>query len=776
VTSTRASSAIAIHPGLVALAAALTPMLLVGAALALIRGADFAQWDNFEVFLPVIQFAHRRLLHGELPLWNAFQNLGEPLHAMGNGGVLYPPYTLCTALVDLARADPRRIMDAIAVLHAGLAGLGLHALARAFGVRPSLALVAAVGGAMSGFGLLVGSVWIHTLPTLACSAWALWGAKAVVDRRPPARGAVALAASLALGFSVGHIQPAIYLWVATAVFALAYAAARRRLLESAPWLAAVAAAAALLAMPSVLPTASLLPDSERTGAAPPAVFGLRGVSPGALLGLLLPVYRGPDGFLDGATVAGTHAGAWLVPALIAALLGRILSRGRGPGAAAPGGADRELAGGLLVTGAVATLFVALSLGDHAPFYRWTIGIPLWSSFRWPFKLYLHALPLLVVAGAIALERVAREPSAGARRGVPWAVAALALLVWIARPGPLTPAAIATGALGLASMAALAAIDRRSGRALLLATALLAAGGMTFLTVRPDRDKTYAREPVGRFGPGSLGISTDYRLLPVSASAPGEEAMMELGLFHSATLAGYYSLTGHRFALTSLRLWRLLPTGPEGLLPRDIVPPLLESGLLRSLNARYVLAARADTPMVALLDGLAGYRRLHETARAIVFANDDALPRVYFASEARPWTTPQDLMAGLVDHQAPSTCAYVEGLAGPAGPRPHGSVARIDWGHERVSAAVEAPRGGFLVVSMGYAPGWHATADGREIPLRLTNGAIVGLDLPPGTRSVELRYRPGWLVTGAGLALLGALLLAGVALGLARRTRGAHGAF
>ena len=64
-------------------------------ALTLVSGrVNFFQWDNLETFLPAIWNGHSRLLDGSFPLWNPYQNLGEPLHAYGNGGILYPVYTL----------------------------------------------------------------------------------------------------------------------------------------------------------------------------------------------------------------------------------------------------------------------------------------------------------------------------------------------------------------------------------------------------------------------------------------------------------------------------------------------------------------------------------------------------------------------------------------------------------------------------------------------------------------------------------------------------------
>ena len=57
--------------------------------------------------------------------------------------------------------------------------------------------------------------------------------------------------------------------------------------------------------------------------------------------------------------------------------------------------------------------------------------------------------------------------------------------------------------------------------------------------------------------------------------------------------------------------------------------------MRSYNGRYVLVARGDTATLRMLGRSNGYRPVSETPGALVFANADALPRLYFATEVQP---------------------------------------------------------------------------------------------------------------------------------------------
>jgi uncharacterized membrane protein YfhO len=62
----------------------------------------------------------------------------------------------------------------------------------------------------------------------------------------------------------------------------------------------------------------------------------------------------------------------------------------------------------------------------------------------------------------------------------------------------------------------------------------------------------------------------------------------------------------------------------------------------------------------------------------------------------------------------------------------------------------------------------AKVDDRPAQLRLTNGAICGLDIPPGARHVALDYAPPSFRIGLWLALIGLVVLGGTMFVLSRR--------
>lgn len=230
-------------------------------------------------------------------------------------------------------------------------------------------------------------------------------------------------------------------------------------------------------------------------------------------------------------------------------------------------------------------------------------------------------------------------------------------------------------------------------------------------------------------------------------------MQELGHFEAATMNGYFGLTGTRAPLLPILLSQFLPATIDGVPPRSSLPAMLESHLLRSFNAKYVIAARYDQWVRRLLGRLPGYEKIAGTDAALVYANRDALPRVYFATAINP--TPGTIHQGLIENEAALTAAFVEGL-----PReeelPVGVVRDWSWEHERISVDISAPQGGFLVVSSSYSRDWRVTIDGTPAELRRTNGLITGVRIPVGATRVELEYDARTLRVGlrwAGLGLL-----------------------
>jgi hypothetical protein len=93
-----------------------------------------------------------------------------------------------------------------------------------------------------------------------------------------------------------------------------------------------------------------------------------------------------------------------------------------------------------------------------------------------------------------------------------------------------------------------------------------------------------------------------------------------------------------------------------------------------------------------------------------------------------------------------------------------SVRHYEAGKVSIDLSAPAPQGSSLVVSENYYPGWRATVDGKPARIGRANYALIGVELPPGARSIELNftspsYQRGkvitWIAIAVGLLMLGA---------------------
>ena len=120
---------------------------------------------------PTMRFYGRALQSGRLPLWNEQDGLGNPLHAMGQTGNLYPFRLL---FYRFCRPDNAYVINMI--LHHALAAWFAYLCARGFGLSQSASLLAAVVFMGQGFFVVnLQRPWSYTagcwLPLAVLGAW-----------------------------------------------------------------------------------------------------------------------------------------------------------------------------------------------------------------------------------------------------------------------------------------------------------------------------------------------------------------------------------------------------------------------------------------------------------------------------------------------------------------------------------------------------------------------------------------------------------------------------
>ncbi|MFL5522868.1 MAG: hypothetical protein ACJ8AF_02060 [Gemmatimonadaceae bacterium] len=120
-------------------------------------------------------------------------------------------------------------------------------------------------------------------------------------------------------------------------------------------------------------------------------------------------------------------------------------------------------------------------------------------------------------------------------------------------------------------------------------------------------------------------------------------------------------------------------------------------------------------------------------------------------------------AALFDTSAHVASAEnVQALPAPLGVTT--TVKRYGPGSVSIDLSSPAPAGASLLVSENFYPGWLATVDGKPANIGRADYSLIGVELPQGARSVELRftspaYERGkvitWLAIVIGLLMLGA---------------------
>jgi hypothetical protein len=103
-----------------------------------------------------------------------------------------------------------------------------------------------------------------------------------------------------------------------------------------------------------------------------------------------------------------------------------------------------------------------------------------------------------------------------------------------------------------------------------------------------------------------------------------------------------------------------------------------------------------------------------------------------------------------------------------------TATRYEPGRISLSLDRPAPVGSALVVSENYYPGWQATVDGRAAPAGRVQYVLIGVGLPAGARSIELRFRSATYERGRAItfvALAVAALMLALGLIVSRRDNG-----
>ena len=146
--------------------------------------------------------------------------------------------------------------------------------------------------------------------------------------------------------------------------------------------------------------------------------------------------------------------------------------------------------------------------------------------------------------------------------------------------------------------------------------------------------------------------------------------------------------------------------------------------------------------------------------------DEPAPNAYWVQGARVESTAAAAIARLPDLDPRGELVLAEEDVGevPADRRmlhaPRVAATLEDRTLSSMRFVVDAPEPGYFVVNEAGFPGWRATVDDRDAPLRRGNAIVQVVELPAGRHVVALRFRPGYVLYPLALALAAWLLTLG----------------
>ncbi len=682
--------------------------------------------DQSSVTLPELAHQLRGARSGWLATWNPHTQLGRPaIHVAGFSRAYF-----LTRLLALASDDPLRVYTAQVALHSAGAALFGFALFATLGLQP---LACAIGALALSIGSFC-AFWLCFGMFVAGICWTagLLCAIARLARRPTLASALFAAfSSHALLLSAYPQQIVWHAWLAAGFALVALRRAcpgqPREALRRAVALLACAAAGALSALPvyadlwlTLQRSARAAPEPEFFLSALPDLSGARALLFAAQR--LDPLWLG-NPFADAAPLP--FDGVALTPPLaLFALAG--LSRA---------GLRRLWPPLAFCAGA---LLLTLSADAYGFALRWLgLGISRYAPLAgaWIPAVALAACGVDRLLRGLALPRAALA-------FLSLALVGILGLGWSRAAAPWCWPQVAVGVGLLAAALAACCRPRPSFIAAVAAASALHYG----LPLRLMR----AAEDVARSSP----LSDELRALTADGSRyarisspgrasdavlpPNQEAWLGLRSIHS-----YDSLSPRAYqdfaARVSAQGTAVLGRHFRGLAPRD------------SLGGDELALAAVST-LVALA-------RPVDPAAPAIAARAGGIPLLRFA-EARPreiqWIGP-----GAEGELPRDTRAL------PQAP----VVRQGDTGDRLQFRVTPVAEPSLLFVSQQYHPQWRAFSAGAPLRVRALRGTYLGVELPPGTRELELAFLPL-----ARFAWLPQLVFAAAAAGLlatrVRRRRGA----
>ena len=720
--------------------------------------------------MPVFSDVARAWRHGEWPLLSPFSWACGNLAGEYQYGTFSPVVNLAVVAVDALPVALPAKAAALSLSQLFLLALGACLLGRRRQVGAAGGLLVAIVAALNGWNVAWGATdWFGALAANAWLPWCWWAFEEALEKPAP-----------------GVESPLHWWWrrvCAPALFVYLLVAA------GFPYtVGMLAVVSGWLALRTWVGGRDQTAGPRLVGLWPLAAGWLLGVGLAAPAWLSLLEYIPGSDRAHGVNVVPT---AWSVP--WTALPALILPTWRSPWpdfAALPiRRYGIELAGGLV------PLALLAANATRAGWHRWTrrcgweLGLtlavlllcmlPSPGLFRWSFR-WLPLFALILTLTAVRGADLAEEVSGGWFRALKsnagvWAAASVAV-VWMAnRLEPDVPAKAAfLPAATLLLVLAWAAGERSlagAARRWLPPVAALVSLWLVYSTVNSNKTGANTAE-LGRVSDPSV---------PVYAIGQNILAPAPLSIDRLYLCLSLEPYLRYRDWQTPANFGALIRPGSTsmyaGLHLVNGYSPIMSAAIGQRLDMETHGNVPEKVGATFLAAGGAGEALLERIGVDGLIISFDYPLRV--PPPAQNWELVYTSSEGQVYHRRGGLLPAIRASGDPAAANSGSgvSITRIVDGRQSASAQVDVPADGkpaLITFRRPFLPGYHATLNGRALPVR-SEGLMPQVELPPGSRGdLELTYRPRAILGGGGITVLSlALLFAPLVLARRRNAAGAR---
>jgi len=708
--------------------------------------------DLHQQFLPWYSITASSLRDLSFPLWFPSAGVGFPWFATPSTAVLYPPnllYLFCS---------PSLAMGILGQFHLILAGIGVYGFCRMHSLGRSASLLAGLAY------MLNRSTWINYINPhyLAGVAWLpivfLLGER--IYQRPSIRSALLLAAAMSMQFLSGASQFFLY----TTYFMVFYLAVRIFLARSrhmppgtrlrVPILMALSVLlVVLICAIQLLPSFELLEQSVRS----------KKLSEDSVhfLGVYFPWWYSFLGALDAKLPFHfenlVYRGA-LLPVLLVmySLFGY---------------KDRRVH----ALAAVALASLLLSSGYSTPLYRLFAMMPGIGTSRQPDRIAVLAAFALAVLAGIGLQAFFKNCRDAKMRRRIMETAKLAgiggiltLLLWKFPTNGKAVFPIAGFVILVA--AACAGRPRYQTAAALCICTLVACEFGKIPSSHPQAHPEYLRDNGIEILKQLPDLVGDERIFVEERGTPPRPfptyRVAEKGV---SSVADYHPAMLSRMADIIAAIGGAQPLYPAGLI--ILTAETARPELLHMLSVKFLLVHANDN----IFDKAESGSPMWEFTRALrhimtykgytLLVNSEAMPRAYMVHLASVTDDRfSSLRATLAHSFDPSKNVVLEGEAARdilpmlSPGESYDTVNTVSRTANRVLLDVSSEKGGILVLTDAYYPGWIAEIDGIANPIYRANYLFRAVYVPSGKHMIQFSYRPRSFYAGVCLSALGLLTL------------------